>query len=112
MLDHSQKKDERDDINSEKKFNTDDTADDHRKKHHTLTDAETISQAFGFFAAGYETTSTTLMFIAYNRELRIFLSLKNALLSISWYLFPVAINPDCQDKLFNAVNNAYLENVS
>ena len=51
MLDHSQKKDESDDNDSEKKFNADDTAGDHRKKYHTLTDAEIISQAFVFFAA-------------------------------------------------------------
>jgi hypothetical protein len=34
---------------------------------HVLTDAQIISQAFVFYAGGYETTSSVLMFLAYNR---------------------------------------------
>jgi cytochrome P450 len=44
------------------------TGTDGAERHHVLPDAEVISQAFVFFTAGYETTSTALMFIAYNRK--------------------------------------------
>ena len=46
-----------------------------KKKH--LTNSEIISNAIFFFMAGYDTTATTLSFVAYN----------------------LAMNPECQNKL-------------
>ena len=57
----------------------------HNKKH--LTNSEIISNAILFFIAGYDTTATTLSFVAYN----------------------LAMNPKCQDKLCLEVDHI-LEN--
>ena len=57
----------------------------HNKKQ--LTNSDIISNAFLFFVAGYDTTSTTLSFLAYN----------------------LAMNSECQDKLCHEVDQI-LEN--
>ena len=56
----------------------------------TLTFNEILCTAILFFAAGYETTSTTLTFIAYN----------------------LALNQDCQDKLFKEIDQVLEKYVS
>ncbi|XP_028840931.1 cytochrome P450 3A27-like isoform X2 [Denticeps clupeoides] len=53
-----------------------------------LTDHEMLSQSFIFILAGYETTSTTLMFLAYN----------------------LATNPDCLSKLVEEVDEIFPNN--
>ena len=49
-----------------------------------LTENEILAQAWIFFVAGYETTATTLSFCSYE----------------------LALNPQCQEKLYEEVNSA------
>jgi cytochrome P450 len=49
-----------------------------------LTENEILAQAWIFFVAGYETTATTLSFCSYE----------------------LALNPECQEKLYEEVNSA------
>lgn len=55
----------------------------------TLTDREILSQAILFLAAGYETTASTLVLIAYN----------------------LATNPECQYKLCEEIDEILEKNV-
>lgn len=56
----------------------------------TLTNNEILSQSILFLTAGHETTATTLSFIAYN----------------------LAMNRDCQKKLYSEIENALNRHVS
>ena len=47
-----------------------------------MSRVEVVAQAILFFIVGYETTATTISFLMYN----------------------LAMNPDCQDKLYEEIN--------
>ncbi len=58
--------------------------------HEGLTEQEILSQAILFLLAGYETTATTLTFLTHS----------------------LALNPECQDKLYNEVHRVVGDKVS
>jgi cytochrome P450 len=72
------------------KENFSEDGDESSKLKKTLTFNEILCTAILFFAAGYETTSTTLTFLAYN----------------------LALNQDCQDKLCKEIDQILEKHVS
>jgi cytochrome P450 len=72
------------------KENFSEDGDESSKLKQTLTFNEILCTAILFFAAGYETTSTTLTFLAYN----------------------LALNQDCQDKLCKEIDQILEKHVS